>query len=110
MLGKSRRVESSRPVWSLDCNRGQHPAFIIQSREDYRGYEMNFMDIVRACVRPYIAISGWTAFLIIVIIVIQKFLDLEMAKQFAYVFTGAITTIVGVWIGERKAKKEFEVK
>lgn len=71
---------------------------------------MNIIDIIRACVRPFIAISGWATFLIVVIIIISKFLDDEMAKQFAYVFTGAITTIVGVWIGERKAKKEFEVK
>lgn len=71
---------------------------------------MNALDIIRALVRPFIAISGWVTFLVVVIIVIQKFLDVEMAKQFAYVFTGAITTIVGVWIGERKVRKEFEVK
>lgn len=71
---------------------------------------MKILDIVRACVRPFIAITGWSVFLAVIIIIILKFINLEMAKQFAYVFTGAITTIIGVYIGERKVKKEFEGK
>lgn len=71
---------------------------------------MKILDIIRGCVRPFIAITGWAVFLVVVVIIIRSFLDAEMAKQFAYVFTGAITTIIGVYIGERKAKKELEGK
>lgn len=62
------------------------------------------VELVRSLIRPYIAITGWTAFLIIVCLVVKDFVDAEMAKQFAYVFVGSITTIVGVWIGGRAVK------
>jgi len=65
---------------------------------------MNILDIIRGAIRPYIAITGWTAFLVIVCLVVKDFIDAEMAKQFAYVFTGTVTTIIGVWIGGRAIK------
>jgi hypothetical protein len=89
---------------------GRYPANSVASLASDEEVEMKILDIIRACVRPFIAISGWAVFLVIVIIIMNRFLDAEMAKQFAYVFTGAITTIIGVYIGERKAKKEAEGK
>ena len=67
---------------------------------------MNIIELVKALIRPYIAITGWTAFLVIVCLVVKDFIDAEMAKQFAYVFTGTVTTIIGVWIGGRAIKSK----
>ena len=63
-----------------------------------------WIEFIRAIIRPYIAISGWTAFLAVVIIAVIKYLDLAMARDFIVGFITAVTTIVGVWIGGRLVK------
>lgn len=62
------------------------------------------VELIKSLIRPYIAVTGWTAFLIIVCIALNKFLDLEMARSLVFAFTSAVSLIVGVWIGGRLNK------
>ena len=63
------------------------------------------MEIIRSCVRPFIAITGWGLFCYAIFVVLQKFLDLDLAKILIISFTEAVSLIVGVYIGTRMTKK-----
>lgn len=64
------------------------------------------IEAVKGLIRPYIAVTGWTAFVVVVCIAVFKFLDAEMAKMFIIAFVASVNAIVGVWIGSRVKTKE----
>lgn len=66
---------------------------------------MEILDTIRGLIRPYIAVTGWTAFLVVVIMAIRDYLNEEIALSLIAAFGAAVTTIVGVWIGGRAVKK-----
>ena len=66
---------------------------------------MNWLNFLRGFVRPFIVYTGWIVFLIAICCVIRNYMDTDMAKTFAVGFMGAITTIIGVYIGGRMVKK-----
>ena len=60
------------------------------------------LDLIRGLIRPYISVTGWTAFLIVVIVGIFRYMDDALAKQLAVGFMASVSTIVGVWLGSRQ--------
>lgn len=63
-----------------------------------------WIDLIRSCIRPFISVTGWTAFLIIVVWVAFKFMTAGLANQLIVGFIGIVGTIVGVWLGSRGTK------
>ena len=61
-----------------------------------------WIDLVRALIRPYISVTGWTAFLIVVVVAMARYMDEALAKQLAVGFMASVSTIVGVWLGSRQ--------
>lgn len=66
---------------------------------------MNWLNIIRGCVRPYISITGWTAFIAVAVWAIVKFANADLARELAVGFIASVSTIVGVWLGARGASK-----
>ncbi len=66
---------------------------------------MNNIEIIRALVRPYIGFASVTVILVMMAILVLKFGDAELAKQFATFILATGATVVGFYFGERAAKK-----
>jgi len=64
---------------------------------------MNIVEIIRGLVRPIVSLIVVLALVGVVIYLIVKFADLELAKIFAAAFLGLIGPIVGFWFGTRKS-------
>jgi len=64
------------------------------------------LDIIRGLVRPYIAISGWTAALVLAVLLALRFADREVALAVLTTLTGSITTIIGFWFRGRVEEKK----
>lgn len=64
-----------------------------------------WLDLIRGCIRPYISVTGWTAFLAIAIWAAIKYLDATLAREVIVGFIGIVGTIVGVWLGSRTVTK-----
>jgi len=62
------------------------------------------MEIIKSAIRPFLVITGWAVFLLIVWIVTQQFLNANIADKIFDAFTYTITLIIGVYIGGRIAK------
>lgn len=69
---------------------------------------VEFIDFLRAFIRPYIIITGWTTGLILGVFFALEFADREIAMAFILILTGAITTISAMYVGERAGKKKEE--
>jgi len=64
-----------------------------------------WLEFIRGIIRPFIAITGWSSFLVVTVYAILKYLDSELAKSLSAGFITAVVAIVGVWIGSRSPKK-----
>jgi len=63
------------------------------------------LDIIRGVVRPYIAISGWTAALVLAVLLALRFADREVALAVLTTLTGSITTILEAELKRRKKRR-----
>lgn len=66
---------------------------------------MSWLELIRGLIRPYISVTGWTAFVVVSVWAIVKFANAQLAEQLAVGFIASVSTIVGVWLGARGAKK-----
>ena len=66
------------------------------------------LSVIRAIIRPYIIITGWSTGLALGIYFALKFADKEIAMAFILVLSGAITAISSMYIGERASKPKEE--
>lgn len=64
----------------------------------------DWLEIIRGLIRPYISVTGWTAFLIVSVMSIIKFMDSSLARELTIGFLASVSTIVGVWLGSRSKK------
>ena len=65
-----------------------------------------WLELIRGLIRPYISVTGWTAFLLVAVWAIIKYIDAALANQIAIGFIGMVGTIVGVWLGSRATKRK----
>ena len=63
------------------------------------------LELIRGCIRPFISVTGWIAFLVIVGMAVWRFMSAGLAEQVIIGFIGMVGTIVGVWLGSRIASK-----
>mgnify|MGYP001580178655 CR=1 FL=1 len=63
-----------------------------------------WLDLVRGLVRPFIAVTGWSAFLFITVWAVLKHVDAGLARELTIGFLTAVSAIVGVWVGSRGKK------
>lgn len=66
---------------------------------------MNIVDIIRALVRPFIGIALISVILAMMIILVSKFGDAELAKQYATFVLASGATIIGFYFAERALRK-----
>jgi len=64
-----------------------------------------WVNLIRALVRPIVTWTGWFAFLVIAVILILRFADANLAQTIATAFMGIIATLIGFWFGQRRAEK-----
>ena len=67
-----------------------------------------WLNFIRAIIRPFIIVTGWSTGLALGIYFALKFADKEIAMAFILVIVGAITAISSMYIGERAGKKKEE--
>ena len=65
---------------------------------------MNILDIIRASVRPFIAMATWLIILGIAVFLITKFSDIGMADKVLTFILATGATIAGFYFGERSQK------
>jgi len=63
---------------------------------------MKIIDLIRAIVRPYVTISGWTAILVLAIVLGIKFADKDLALALVGIVTGTMATVIGFWFRDRQ--------
>lgn len=71
---------------------------------------MNVIEIIRASVRPFIAVSITGTIIFIGISLIAKFADADMAMLVVTFILATGGTVTGFYFGERAVKKEKEPK
>lgn len=59
------------------------------------------VETIRGLVRPVVTILVVLALVAILVYLVVKFADLDMAKTFAAAFIGLIGPIIGFWFGQR---------
>jgi len=65
---------------------------------------MNWIDFSRAFVRPYLAYSGWTAILVLAIILAARYASPEIANMFIGALLGTTATVIGFYVRDRVKK------
>lgn len=70
-----------------------------------KGELKDWLEVIRGGVRPVLMLSGWIALLVLVIMLVWHFATSDMAVVVVGIFSGAMTTMLGYWFSERKAKK-----
>lgn len=63
------------------------------------------INFLRAVVRPYIALSGWTTFLLVASTLILRFADQDVAMMFGVAFMEAVSIFIGYYFGQRSITK-----
>lgn len=66
---------------------------------------MNVIELIRAVVRPYIALATITVILGMAIFLVVKFASPDMAKLVMTFVLATSATVIGFYFGERKAGK-----
>lgn len=64
-----------------------------------------YLDLIRGCVRPWIAYVFSGVFVGLAIYGFVKFADADLAKTIIVGFIGIVGTVIGFYFGERKASK-----
>ena len=64
----------------------------------------NWLELLRGLIRPILVIAFAAIFLWAVVIVVLKFLNIEMANLLFRAFIDAVILIIGIWIGGRIKK------
>ncbi|MCK5235913.1 MAG: hypothetical protein KAR06_02920 [Deltaproteobacteria bacterium] len=70
----------------------------------------NWIELIRALVRPYLIYSGWGTLLGLVIYLTVKFADADDAKTLLVFITGVIATVVGYYVRDRSGKEKENPK
>lgn len=60
------------------------------------------IDLIRAMVRPYVTIVGFTGVLVLAILLALKFANETIALALITAITGAVTTALGFYFGSRQ--------
>lgn len=71
---------------------------------------MNILDIIRGCVRPYLAFIFPTVIVVLAVILVLKFADADMAMLIVVFILATGSVIVGFYFGERSQKAKEEPK
>lgn len=64
-----------------------------------------WLNLIRGLIRPILSLVVIGILATLTIMLAGRFADKEVAIALIYFFTGAGTTILGFWFGERKASK-----
>lgn len=62
---------------------------------------MNIVEVIRGLVRPVVTFVVILVLAVMVIYLVIKFADLEMAKNVAAAFLVLVASITGFWFGQR---------
>lgn len=65
---------------------------------------MSVLDIIRGCVRPYLAFIFPTTIAILAVVLVFKFADADMAKLVMTFVLATGSTIIGFYFGERSQR------